>query len=71
MTTTAIARRLDRIEQLLEVSDLINEKEAAELLGLSLKAFRNKQYEKKFEGMYTINAAGKRSYYKSRLLRIN
>lgn len=70
MSYSAIIRRLDRIEKMLEISDMVNQVEAAALLGVPLRTFQNKQYQGKFEGMYTINAAGKRSYYKSRLLNI-
>lgn len=70
MTLTTLAREIREVKSYLEINDMVNEKEAAELLGVSLKGFRNKQYEGKFEGKYIINAAGKRSYYKSRLLNL-
>lgn len=61
-------RNIERIAQAAELTDMINEKQAAELLSVSLKRLQNMVCEGKMEGLFTVGFAGKRFYRKSLLI---
>lgn len=61
-------RNIERIALAAETNDMINEKEAALLLSVSVKRLQNLVAEGKMEGFYTRGFAGKRFYKKSLLI---
>ena len=68
MSTASLAREIREIKERLDLSDLISEQEAANLVGLKLPTFRKRVYGKKLEGCYIVNVLGRRNFYKSKLL---
>lgn len=61
-------RRLRNIEELLEVTDMMNEDEASVFLGISRKTLQNKVYSGSLDGCFVINKIGHRMYSKSKLI---
>lgn len=62
-----LKKAIEKISAQSEQSNLVSEEEAAKILGLKLITIRNKVSKKEMEGMYTVGAAGKRFYYRSRI----
>lgn len=57
-----------QIDQMINVQDVLTEKEAAAFLGVSYRTLQNHYYAGRLVGKYTINALGHRMYYKSKLI---
>lgn len=70
MTIAKLYKELQEVKTLLNISDLISEEDAANLLGVSVKSIQNKVSAKQLEGTYIINAIGKRNFFKSKLLNL-
>jgi len=64
-----ILKELRELKEMLLVEDLINEKEAANLLGISVRTIQIYASRGKMAGTFTLNHIGNRMYYKSKLVR--
>lgn len=63
-----LKRNIERIAQAAELSDMITEKEAAQLLSISVKRIQNLVCENKMDGLFTVGFGGKRFYSKSKII---
>lgn len=63
--------KLDRLIERIGVDNMINEDEAAKLLGITTRSLKNKYHRKELEGMYTVGVGGNRFYYKDKLMGLN
>jgi len=66
---TTIHREIKQLKSFLQVNDMVSEKEAAAILGITEKTLREKICRGEVPtDYYTVNALGKRNYFKSKLL---
>lgn len=64
-----ILKELRELKELLAVDDMVNEERAADILGVKVNTMRIYASQGKLDGLFDLNALGKRMYYKSRLVR--
>jgi len=65
----AIRREMRDLREMLSLStDLMQEDEACAFLGIAKKTLQNKIYDGSLDGTFIINRAGRRMFYRSKLI---
>ena len=65
---TSLEKKLTKLLESIDLSDLKTEREMAKELGVSLKTLQNRRSKGEFTGRFTFNALGHPMYYRSKML---